>query len=143
MAASPIGVPVDLVVVTAPGRPGWGTILGRFIRRKPLGAAGGAIMLVMLITAVLAPWLQTHDPIATDAAYTLGRPSAEHWLGTDHRGRDIYSRIVHGAWVSLVVGTGSTLRGSVLGRIIRLLSAYLLDMTDDITQRALDILHVR
>src|SRR5438034_951841 len=110
--ASPVGVPVDLVVIGAPARPGWGTTLGRFIRRKPLGAAGGAIMLVMLVTAVLAPWLQTHDPIATDAAYTLGRPNAEHWLGTDHLGRDIYSRIVHGAWVSLVVGTGSTVLGS-------------------------------
>src|SRR5947207_130452 len=52
--ASPVGVPVDLVVIGAPARPGWGTTLGRFIRRKPLGAAGGAIMLVMLITAVLA-----------------------------------------------------------------------------------------
>src|SRR5207302_1713571 len=140
MAASPIGVPVDLVVVTAPARPGWGTTLGRFIHRKPLGAAGGAIMLVMLVTAVLAPWLQTHDPIATDAAYTLGRPSAEHWLGTDHLGRDIYSRIVHGAWVSLVVGTGSTLLGSVLGGIIGLLSAYVAGKTDLITQRLLDIL---
>jgi len=140
MAASPIGVPVDLVVVTAPARPGWGTTLGRFIHRKPLGAAGGAIMLVMLVTAVLAPWLQTHDPIATDATYTLGRPNAEHWLGTDHLGRDIYSRIVHGAWVSLVVGTGSTLLGSVLGGIIGLLSAYAGGKTDLITQRLLDIL---
>src|SRR5947209_9106504 len=140
MVASPVGVPVDLVVVGAPARPGWGTTLGRFIRRKPLGAAGGAIMLVMLVTAVLAPWLQTHDPIATDAAYTLGRPNAEHWLGTDPLGRDIYSRIVHGAWVSLIVGLGSTLLGSVLGGIIGLLSAYLGGKTDLITQRALDIL---
>src|SRR2546425_147471 len=124
MVASPVGVPVALVVVGAPARPGWGTTLGRFIRRKPLGAAGGAIMAIMLVTAVLAPWLQTHDPIATDATYTLGRPNAEHWLGTDHLGRDIYSRIVHGAWVSLLVGVGSTLMGSVLGGIIGLLSAF-------------------
>src|SRR5260370_16641323 len=78
MAASPLGVPIDLVVVTAPARQGWGTTLGRFIHRKPLGAAGGAIMLVMLVTAVLAPWLQTHDPIAPDATYPLGRPNPEH-----------------------------------------------------------------
>ena len=55
MVASPVGVPVDLVVVGAPARPGWGTTLGRFIRRKPLGAAGGAVMAIMLVTAVLAP----------------------------------------------------------------------------------------
>jgi len=138
--ARPVGVPVDLVVVGAPARPGWGTHLARFVRRKPLGAAGGFIMIVMVLTAVLAPWLQTHDPIATDASYTLGRPSAEHWLGTDHLGRDIYSRIVHGAWVSLVVGLGSTLLGSVLGGIIGLLSAYAGGKTDLITQRLLDIL---
>src|SRR5437762_7912047 len=130
------------IAVAAPesARPRTLSVRVRFIRRKPLGAAGGVIMLMMLLTAVLAPWLQTHDPIATDAAYTLGRPSAEHWLGTDHLGRDIYSRIVHGAWVSLVVGTGSTLLGSVLGGIIGLLSAYVGGKTDLITQRALDIL---
>jgi peptide/nickel transport system permease protein len=128
------------VVTARPAQPGWGTAVARFVRRKPLGAAGGAIMLVMVLTAVLAPWLQTHDPIATNAAYTLGQPSADHWLGTDHLGRDIYSRIVHGAWVSLLVGLGSTLLGSVLGGIIGLLSGYIGGKTDLITQRFLDIL---
>src|SRR5438128_10558483 len=107
MVASPVGVPVDLVVVGAPARPGWGTTLGRFIRRKPLGAAGGAVMAIMLVTAVLAPWLQTHDPIATDAPYTLARPHAEDWLGTDHLRRDSDARIVPGAWVPLRVWRGS------------------------------------
>src|SRR5438128_6803521 len=138
--ARPLGVPVDLVVVGAPARPGWGTLLGRFVRRKPLGAAGGAIMLLMVLTAVLAPWLQTHDPIATDAAYTLGQPNAEHWLGTDHLGRDIYSRIVHGARVSLIVGLASTLLGSVLGGLGGLLSGYIGGPTDLVAQRGLDSL---
>ena len=128
------------VVTARPAQPGWGTALARFVRRKPLGAAGGAIMLLMVLTAIFAPWLQTHDPIATNAAYTLGHPSADHWLGTDHLGRDIYSRIVHGAWVSLLVGLGSTLLGSVLGGIIGLLSGYIGGKTDLITQRFLDIL---
>jgi peptide/nickel transport system permease protein len=131
---------VDLGLLGAPARPGWWTTLARFARKKPLGAAGGVIMLVMVVTAVFAPWLQTHDPIATDAANTLGHPTVEHWLGADHLGRDIYSRIVHGAWVSLVVGLGSTLLGSVLGGIIGLLSAYVGGKTDLITQRLLDIL---
>jgi peptide/nickel transport system permease protein len=116
------------------------TVVARFVRKKPLGAAGGALMLVMLITAVFAEFLQTHDPIATNAAYTLGRPNLEHLLGTDHLGRDIYSRIVHGARVSLVVGVASTLLGSVLGGIIGLLSGYIGGTTDLVTQRILDIL---
>jgi peptide/nickel transport system permease protein len=141
MAASPVEARVDIPIVSVrPAAPGSWTTLGRFVRRKPLGAAGGVIIVVMVVTAVLAPWLQTHDPIATDAAYTLGQPTTEHWLGTDHLGRDIYSRIVHGAWVSLLVGIGSTLMGSLLGGIIGLLSGYIGGKTDLITQRFLDIL---
>src|SRR5215475_6544525 len=97
-------------------------------------------MLVMVFTAIFAEPLSTHDPIATDAASTLARPGPQHWLGSDHLGRDIYSRIVHGARVSLIVGVLSTLFGSVLGGIIGLLSAYFGGKTDLISQRVLDIL---
>ena len=139
MAVSPIGL--DVAAAAAARRePGVWTRLGRFVRRKPLGAAGGVLMLVMVVTAVFADVLQTHDPIATNATYTLGSPNHEYWLGTDHLGRDIYSRIVHGARVSLIVGLGSTLLGSVLGGIIGLLSGYVGGRTDLIAQRALDIL---
>jgi peptide/nickel transport system permease protein len=137
MAVSPIEI-------AAPGaaRAGTGAWAGlaRFVRKKPLGAAGGVLTLVLVLTALSAEFLQTHDPIATDAAYTLGAPSAEHWFGTDHLGRDIYSRIVHGARVSLIVGLASTLLGSVLGGIVGLLSGYIGGKTDLITQRFLDIL---
>jgi peptide/nickel transport system permease protein len=120
--------------------PGWGRTLARFVRRKPLGAAGGLLMAVLVATALLADLLQTHDPIATDAAATLAPPGDAHWLGTDHLGRDIYSRIVHGARVSLLVGLGSTVLGSVLGGIVGLLSGYAGGRTDLLAQRALDIL---
>ena len=112
----------------------------RFIRKKPLGAAGAALMLVMVLTAVFADVLATHDPIATDAAGTLARPSAEHWLGSDHLGRDTYSRIVHGTRVSLIVGVFSTLIGSFFGGVIGLLSGYYGGRTDLTIQRLLDIL---
>ena len=137
MAVRPAAIAVPAGVRPRSGA--W-AVVARFARKKPLGAAGGALMLVMLLTAVFADVLQTHDPIATDAAYTLGAPSVEHWLGTDHLGRDIYSRIVHGARVSLVVGVASTLLGSVLGGIIGLLSGYVGGKTDLVTQRILDIL---
>src|SRR2546425_4013762 len=101
--------PAELAVARLPrARPGAGPVLARFARKKPLGAAGGVLMVVMVLTAVFADLLQSHDPIATNAAYTLGQPNAEHWLGTDHLGRDINSRIVHGARVSLIVGLAST-----------------------------------
>jgi peptide/nickel transport system permease protein len=137
MAVRPAAIAVP---AGARARSGAWTVIARFARKKPLGAAGGALMLLMLITALFAELLQTHDPIATNAAYTLGPPNLEHLLGTDHLGRDIYSRIVHGARVSLVVGVASTLLGSVLGGVIGLLSGYVGGKTDLVTQRLLDIL---
>ncbi|MBI4590904.1 MAG: ABC transporter permease [Candidatus Rokubacteria bacterium] len=145
MANKPLGVTTAEIELIAPAGAGLrrvrlGTLLWRFCRKKPLGAAGGAVMLAIVLTAIFAEVLSTHDPIATDAAQTLTRPSAEHWLGSDHLGRDIYSRILHGARVSLFVGVGSTLLGSVLGGVIGLLSGYLGGKTDLLTQRVMDIL---
>jgi peptide/nickel transport system permease protein len=125
---------------TLPRQAGAATVIARFCRKKPLGAAGGAVMLVIVLTALFANQLQTYDPIATEASQTLARPSQEHWLGTDHLGRDIYSRIVHGARVSLIVGVASTLLGSVLGGIIGLLSGYVGGKIDLVAQRIMDIL---
>jgi len=137
MAASGMVV----VAVPAPRSDrGWPETLLRFCSKKPLGAAGGFIMLVIVFTAIFANVLQTHDPIATNAAATLAPPSAAHWLGTDHLGRDIYSRVLHGARVSLLVGLGSTLVASLLGGIIGLLSGYVGGKTDLIVQRFMDIL---
>jgi peptide/nickel transport system permease protein len=131
---------VATIQVASPARPGTLVNLARFCRKKPLGAAGGALMLLMVLTAIFAEALATHDPIATDAAATLAQPGALHWLGTDHLGRDIYSRIVHGTRISLIVGLLSTILGSVLGGLIGLVSAYFGGKTDLITQRVLDIL---
>jgi peptide/nickel transport system permease protein len=97
-------------------------------------------MLVVALAAVFAGSLATHDPIDTDAAHTLEPPGARHWLGSDHLGRDVYSRIVYGARVSLVVGLLSTVLGSVLGGLIGLLSGYFGGNADLLAQRALDIL---
>jgi peptide/nickel transport system permease protein len=121
--------------------PQWvGGTVWRFARKKPLGAVGALIMVAIVATALLANLFATHDPIATEAARTLARPSVDHWLGTDNLGRDIYSRIVHGARVSLIVGVASTLLGSALGGVIGLLSGYAGGRVDLVTQRFLDIL---
>jgi peptide/nickel transport system permease protein len=131
---------IELVGASAQRRQSMLTTIARFCRKKPLGAAGGVLMFVMVAAAIFVEPLSTYDPIATDAANTLARPSADHWLGSDHLGRDVYSRIIHGSRVSLIVGVLSTLLGSVLGGIIGLLSAYFGGKTDLITQRLLDIL---
>jgi peptide/nickel transport system permease protein len=144
MATKPVAADTGLELVAAAplgaARGGVRSTLVRFARKKPLGAAGAVLMLCILVAAVFADVLATHDPIATDAASTLAAPGPEHWLGSDHLGRDIYSRIVHGARVSLVVGVLSTLMGSVLGGVVGLLSAYSGGKTDLVAQRVLDIL---
>jgi peptide/nickel transport system permease protein len=108
--------------------------------RHPLGAIGALIMAVFVFAAAFAPLITAYDPLTTNAAVSLARPGAAHWLGCDFMGRDVYSRIVYGARISLAVGIGSTLLGSVLGILIGLPSGYLGGWVDLLAQRLVDIL---
>src|SRR5215467_9454347 len=76
----------------------------RYIRRHPTIVVGGALFLLMLAMAVLAPWLGTADPQALSPVKRLKWPSSQYWFGTDMLGRDLYSRTIYGARVSLAVG---------------------------------------
>src|SRR5258708_14307370 len=81
----------------------------RFIAtRHPLGVIGAAIMAVFVFAAVFADFITVHDPLVMDAAISLAPPSAQHWLGSDFMGRDVYIRIIYVARISLPVGLGST-----------------------------------
>ena len=111
-----------------------------FFRHHPLGAIGAAIMAVFVFAAVFAPLITAYDPLTTDASVSLARPNATHWLGCDFMGRDVYSRIVYGARISLAVGIGSTLLGSALGILVGLPSGYLGGWVDLLAQRLVDIL---
>jgi peptide/nickel transport system permease protein len=113
----------------------------RFLaRRYPLGALGGAIMLLFVLAALFAEAIATYDPLATNAALSLAGPSADHWMGADNFGRDVFSRIVHGARISLAVGIGSTALGCLVGVILGLLSGYMAGWVDLLVQRVIDIL---
>ena len=113
----------------------------RFLaRRYPLGAAGGVIMAVCVFAAVFANYITVYDPLSTNAALSLAPPSAQHWLGCDFMGRDVYSRIVYGARISLMVGIGSLGLGLTCGVIIGLTSGYLGGWVDLAVQRLIDIL---
>jgi peptide/nickel transport system permease protein len=110
------------------------------IRRYPLGAAGGLIMAIFVGAAAVAPWIAIYDPLSTNAALSLARPSAAHWLGCDFMGRDMWSRIVYGARISLAVACGSMLLASSVGVTIGLLSGYLAGWVDLTTQRFLEVM---
>lgn len=114
--------------------------LVRFVRRQPLGTAGGVVMVLVLLAAMAASFVSTHDPTRTDAAQTFLPPGPRHWFGTDHLGRDIYSRIVHGARISLLVGVMTTALGGSVGGILGLTSGYGPKAADAVIQPALDIM---
>jgi peptide/nickel transport system permease protein len=116
-----------------------GSALARFVRKKPLGAAGGVLVIVLVATALLANVLSTHNPVRTSNDILVS-PGAEHWLGTDNLGRDLYSRVVHGSRISLLVGLASTLLGTIVGGFIGLISGYAGGKTDLLAQRAMDIM---
>mgnify|MGYP001601758478 CR=1 FL=1 len=117
----------------------WGAVRF-FIRRYPLGAIGAVITSLFIFAAIFAPLITVYDPLSTNAAVSLAKPSAEHWLGCDFMGRDVYSRIIYGARISLAVSMGSMLLGSGVGVTIGLLSGYLLGWFDLITQRFLEMM---
>jgi len=111
-----------------------------FARRYPLGAVGAIIMAVFLFAAFFAPLITVYDPLTTNSALSLARPSAAHWLGCDFMGRDVYSRIVYGARISLAVGLSSLGLGLGCGVVIGLTSGYLGGWIDLAAQRLIDIL---
>jgi peptide/nickel transport system permease protein len=110
------------------------------VRDYPLGAVGAAIMLLFVFAAVFADFITSISPVSTDAGISLLPPGRAHWLGADFMGRDIYSRIVYGARVSLGVGLGSTLLGSACGVTVGLASGYLGGWVDLSVQRLIDML---
>src|SRR4029077_30279 len=111
-----------------------------FFREKPLGALAALVLLLMVLAAAFAETLATYDPIRTDAEHILAPPDRAHWFGTDNLGRDIYSRIIYGARVSLAVGIASSFLGAVFGGIIGVISGYFGGWLDLTTQRIMDIL---
>src|SRR3546814_17003683 len=93
-----------------------------------------------VLTALFAGSIAPYDPTSTNPRSSLSAPTEAHLLGADFMGRDMFSRIVHGARISLAVGLGSTLLGCPIGVAIGLMSGFLLGWADLVTQRIIDIM---
>ena len=111
---------------------------GNFIRRRPLGGVSGIVILLMFAAAIFAPWISRADPLFQHAGRILEGPSWDFWMGTDHLGRDIYSRIVHGAKVSITVGFVAVAIGTGAGSVIGLVSGFQGGKLDLYVQRFID-----
>jgi peptide/nickel transport system permease protein len=133
----PVEVLADVAVAEPTSR--WLDGVREFVRRRTLGAVGAAAILVMILIAVFAPLLSTHHPLATDYAAMLSPPSAQHWLGTDAHGRDVYSRMLYGSRTALLVGFGASVLGATLGALVGVASAYFGGRFDLLLQRFMDV----
>jgi len=123
----------------APEPSGWRYEVLKFIRQRPLGAVGAAIIVVTAVMAACAGWLAPYDPLTNDYAAMLAAPSASHWLGTDAFGRDVLSRIIYGSRTALTVGLGAAFLGATIGSLIGVASAYFGGRVDLIVQRVMDV----
>jgi peptide/nickel transport system permease protein len=117
----------------------WLVGLGRFARRRPLGAAGAVIILLMIGAAAFAPFIAPYHPLETDFAAQFSPPTAAHWLGTDAFGRDLLSRLIYGSRTALLVGFTSAFLGATLGAILGVASAYFGGRIDLVVQRIVDL----
>jgi peptide/nickel transport system permease protein len=114
--------------------------VAKFIRTKPLGAAGAFVILVMAVVATFAEAIAPYDPYQGDYALQFARPSAQHWFGTDEFGRDVMSRIMYGARIALLVGFSASFAGCTLGALLGVISAYSGGKVDLLLERLMDIL---
>ena len=118
----------------------WVSTILAFCRRRPLGAIGAGIVVIMLLVAAFAPFLAPYDPVTVDFGAMLSPPDAKHWLGTDAFGRDVLSRLIYGSRTALLVGFGSALLGATAGAVLGVGSAYFGGRIDLYLQRLMDVL---
>ncbi len=130
------GVPVKAYNPTAAR---WSAFYKKLAKNKA-AMAGAFIVFLFIALAILAPFIAPHDPNEIVMMNKLQTPSAEHWLGTDDKGRDILSRILHGARISLTVGIVSTVIGAIVGVILGIVAGYYGRWLDSFIMRICDVL---
>jgi len=107
------------------------------LRRHPGVVFGAFILVVLTVMAILAPWVGTGDPRALDPVQRLQMPSERHWLGTDFYGRDLYTRVVYGSSISLIVGVSVATLAIAIGLTIGLVAGYI-RWLDAVVMRVMD-----
>lgn len=111
----------------------------RRFARNPLAMAGLLIVSLLVLTAIFAPWIATYDPLQSDLTARLKPPSATHWFGTDHLGRDIFSRVIYGSRVTLLIVFLVSILIGPIGLTIGIVSGYFGGKLDRILMMITDI----
>lgn len=118
---------------------GWLRGLLHFARNYKLAAIGGFIVVFFIVVGALAPWIAPKDPNAISVRNTLLTPNAEYWLGTDNNGRDLLSRLIHGARISLTVSFTSVGIATAIGVLLGILAAWY-QRLEMVIMRLMDVL---
>jgi peptide/nickel transport system permease protein len=108
------------------------------VRRQPLGIIAFTVLVLLVLLVVVGPAFLPHSPTRTNPLQTLKPPSADHWLGTDELGRDVFARVVHGGRVSLSVGLFSMLVGLTIGIAVGGTAGYFGGRTESVLMRIVD-----
>ena len=137
--ASPVGAGRDARAAGTPLRIDR-TWLRRFARRYPSPAVAGIVALLLILLGLLAPWVSPADPLRPNVLARAQVPSWQHWLGTDFIGRDVLSRIIHGAKWSMFVAVTSVLLGTTVGAVWAVASAFFGGTFDLLGQRLVEVL---
>lgn len=111
----------------------------RLLAKNPLTAIGSLIVLSLIVIAIFAPWLATHDPLVQDLANALQAPGAAHWFGTDEFGRDVYSRLVYGSRITLYIVALVSVTVGPIGLMLGVVAGYYGGIVDTILMRITDI----
>lgn len=101
----------------------WAVALRR-VAGNPLALVGAVLVVVVVVSALLAPWLTPYDPIALDVINRLQPPSAAHWMGTDQLGRDVFTRVLYGGRIALTVAAIAVSGSLILGTVLGLIAGY-------------------
>ena len=112
----------------------------KLVMKKPLGMVGGIITLLLLLTGIFADFLAPYGMNESHTGDLLVEPSAKYWMGTDNVGRDILSRVIFGARISVIIGLAASTIATILNLIIGIVSGYIGGKLDLILQRAVDTL---
>jgi len=116
----------------------WDNIVNTF-KKNPLAMTGVVVILIIVLAAIFAPLICPYDPYTQDLRNALAKPSAEHILGTDTYGRDLFTRIVYGARISLIIGLIPSIIAIIIGTVMGLMAGFLGKTADFIIMRIADI----
>jgi peptide/nickel transport system permease protein len=131
-------VPAPAISLPVPARARSSSFLARLFRDKPLGAAGGVLLLLFLVVGLTAQWIAPYGYNEIAPAERLKAPSWSHWFGTDNLGRDVLSRCIYGAQLSVIIGCSAALLATLISALIGIVSGYAGGRFDLNVQRFVD-----